>query len=207
VAESYGYALAWLAGQGLLDPGLPPEERWSEDRVQRYIDDLKAQVRPATVKQRILALERAVAVLAPKSDRSLLRSAVCSLPLPPDDGRKRNRLQDSASLVALGLELTDQAERGHHTNPRKNEPIFRDDLQIALLALRGFRKGNFAAIRIDRHLVCEAGTWWLKFTGDETKTHRPLEVPFPEDPVPALLRYLHHYRPLLAGTRYSGDRL
>jgi integrase/recombinase XerD len=43
--------------------------------------------------------------------------------------------------------------------------------------------------------------------GDETKNGRPLEVPFPDTLVPYLDRYLAHYRPLLAGNRYDGDRL
>jgi integrase/recombinase XerD len=42
---------------------------------------------------------------------------------------------------------------------------------------------------------------------EETKTHQPIEVPFPDELVPALERYLGYYRALLAGDRYRGDHL
>jgi integrase/recombinase XerD len=124
-----------------------------------------------------------------------------------DDGRKRNRLQDPDRLVTLGLDLMNRAERGRHASQRKNAAYFRDGLQIALLALRGVRKSNFASLRIGTHLVQRNGVWWLSFSGSETKNHTPLQVPFPEMLLPQLHRYLEHYRPLLAGRRYTGDRL
>lgn len=146
-------------------------------------------VRPATAKNRVLSLERALTVLAPKSDRSALRTIIRCLEVPADDGRKRDRLQDPDRLVTLGF------RRGPHASPRRNAALFRDGLQIALLALRGFRRGNFASIRIGSHLLQRSGVWWFSFSGDETKNHRPLEVPFPEMLLRHLHRYLEHWRP------------
>ena len=207
VAEAYGYALAWLLQCDQLDPMLAPELRWPYERLEAYANDLSVRLRPATVKNRLLSLERALAVLAPKSDRSVLRRIIRGVEVPGDDGGKRNRLQDPDRLVALGLELMTRAEQGWHASPRKNAAYFRDGLQIPLLALRGLRKGNYAGIRIGMHLVQRNGVWWLVFSGSETKNHTPLEVPFPEMLVPQLHRYLEYYRPLLAGRRYTGDRL
>ncbi|MGE3703173.1 MAG: tyrosine-type recombinase/integrase [Hyphomicrobiaceae bacterium] len=207
MAEGYGYALAWLAQHGSLIADTPPEARWTADTVQAYIANLQARVRPATVHNRVLNLERALAVLAPHSDRSMLRRAIRSLDCTPDRAGKRVRLQDSDRLVELGFKLMADAEAGVHKNARKNAAVYRDGLQIALLALRSTRKGNFSSIQIGTHLVWQQGAWWLIFQGNETKTHQPIELPFPEQLVPALTRYLDHYRPLLAGNRYRGDRL
>ena len=207
VAEGYGYALAWLAQKGLLVDGSGPAARWEPDRLRDYIEDMRARVRPVTVQSRVIALERALAVLAPLSDRSVLRVAIRNLKTTPDHARKRIRLQDTARLVDLGFKLMADAERGHHKNARKNASVYRDGLQIALLALRPFRKGNFTGIQIGTHLVSQRDAWWLILKSHETKTHRPLEVPFPEQLISALVRYLEYYRPLLAGDRYSGDRL
>jgi integrase/recombinase XerD len=207
VAEAYGYALAWLQRGNLLDPTIAPELRWSYERVGAYAQDLLMRVRPATVKNRVLSLERALAVLAPKSDRSALRTVIRCLEVPSDHGRKRNRLQDPELLVTLGVDLMTKAEQGWRPSPRKNAAHFRDGLQISLLALRGFRKGNFTNIRIGTHLLQRNSRWWLAFSGDETKNHKPLEVPFPEMLLPQLHRYLENFRPLLAGDRYKADRL
>jgi integrase len=69
---------------------------------------------------------------------------------------------------------------------------------IALLAARPFRRKNFTTLLIGRHLVQVDDTYWFHFTFLETKTRRPIDVPFPDGLLPHLQRYLSHYRPLLA---------
>ena len=165
------------------------------------------RVRPATVKNRLLSLERALAVLAPRSDRSALRRVIRGVEVPSDDGRKRNRLQDPDRLVALGLDLMAKAEQGWHASPRKNAAYFRDGLQIALLALRGFRKGNFAGIRIGTHLLQRNGEWWFAFSGSRNQEPHASGGSIPGDARAAAPAIPGHYRRLLAGRRYTGDRL
>lgn len=148
VVEAYGYALAWPQKRDQLDPMVAPRLRWSCEQLEAYAHDLSMQLRPATVKNRLLSLERALAVLAPRSDRSALRRFIRCVEVSGDDGRKRDRLQDPDRLVTLDLDLMNRAEQGWHASPRKNAAYFRDGPQIALLALRGFRKGNFASMRI-----------------------------------------------------------
>jgi integrase len=207
VREGYGHALAWLERRGLLDPCQSPDARWTRERLRGYVEEMQARLRPATVQNRLISLERALAVLVPRSDRSILRAAVRNATIRPDTARKRSRLQDPARLVALGFELMADAERGRHKNRRKNAAVYRDGLQIALLAVRPFRKRNFADLRIGAHLVRDGGAWWLILRPEETKTQQPVEVPFPDELIPALERYLGYYRGLLAGARYRGDHL
>ena len=207
VSEGYGHALAWLERRGLLDPCQSPDARWTPERLRRYVEEMQLRLRPATVQNRLIALERALAVLVPRSDRSTLRAAIRNATVRPDAARKRSRLQDPARLVALGFELMSDAERGRHKNRRKNAAVYRDGLQIALLAVRPFRKRNFADLRIGTHLIRHGGAWWLVLRPEETKTQQPVEVPFPGELVPALERYLGHYRCVLAGNRYRGDHL
>lgn len=99
------------------------------------------------------------------------------------------------------------AEAGQHTSVRKNAAAYRIGLQVSLLAMRPLRMRNFALIRIGRHLVRDGDRWQFRFEGTETKNHRPIEVPIPEELSPSLERYLAIYRPLLAGAHYHGDRL
>ena len=207
VIEAYGYALEWLAKHDCLDPAAMPAARWTPDRLRRYIEDLQGRVRPATVLHRVLSLERALAALEARSDRRIFRLAITRLPSHADQTKKRARLQEPARLVELGFQLMAEAEGRRRKGARKNAALYRDGLQIALLAMRPLRQKNFSAIRIGINLVQRNDTWWLVFASCETKTSQPIDVPVPLDLVPAMERYLSWYRPLLAAGCYSGDRL
>jgi hypothetical protein len=109
--------------------------------------------------------------------------------------------------VDLGITIMMRVEAPGQCLTRQLATVFRDGLQIALLALRPFRRGNFTAIEIGRHLVKRGESWWLQLDDDETKNGTTIEVPFPDDLVHWLERYLSIYRPLLAGTKYKGNAL
>ncbi|MFO1171724.1 MAG: site-specific integrase [Hyphomicrobiaceae bacterium] len=207
IAEDYGDALRWLDQQGQLRGQHDPAARWTSDVLRSYVSSMTACLSPTTVAKRIISLERALAVISPASDRSALRAAIRNLRAAPVTTRKRARLQDPADLVELGYNLMTAADNRIRPEVRKNASLFRDGLQIALLALRPFRKRNFASLEIGKHVVRVDGAWWLVLSRDETKTRQPVEVPFPQQLVPALVRYLEEYRPLLAGSRYTGSRL
>lgn len=203
----YGYALGWLNRARRLHHELEPAARWPSKAVRGYLADMQTRLSSATVLNRVLSLERALAVIAPESDRAMLRALVRRLPGGQATSKKRRRLRDPAQLVELGMRLMAAAEACHYANLHKNATVYRDGLQIALLALRPFRKRNFAGLKIGTHLVQQNGAWWLVISSDETKTGQPIEVPFPEQLVPHLERYLRHHRPLLAANRYRGDHL
>ena len=57
------------------------------------------------------------------------------------------------------------------------------------------------------NLIQRGPVWWFIYSPEETKNGRFLEVQFPEALLPWLAKYSHHYRPLLAGSRYRGDRV
>jgi integrase/recombinase XerD len=207
VMKSYGYALDWLQRSGHLRPQDRPAERWSRQVIADYIADLRRHVSAVTTKQRVLNLERALAAMEPKSDRSLLQLAVRRLEEPVSHARKRDRLQAPSVLEGLGRRLMDAARRVQVASRRKNAVLFRDGLQIALLARRPLRKGNFVSIEIGNHLVRERENWRLRFAANEMKNHQDLDIPFPNELKADLEEYLEVYRPLLAGSLYRGLRL
>jgi hypothetical protein len=61
------------------------------------------------------------------------------------------------------------------------------------------------ALALGRRLVCASEGWRLAVPGPETKTGRPLELPFPEALVPALERRLAVHRPVLAAQDRHGQ--
>jgi integrase len=145
--------------------------------------------------------------MVPDSDRSDLRRLINRLPKQAMSSHKRARLQDPAALVELGLKLMQNAELRVHKNARKNACIYRDGIQIALLAMRPLRRKNFTDLALHRHLIREGPGWFIRIPASETKTGEPIDVAFPILLVSYLERYLAHYRPLLMGRRYRGDRL
>jgi integrase/recombinase XerD len=205
---AYGRWLGWLKETHRLDPEASPDSRVTRDRLRSYIETLQGMNKPATVFGRVVGLERALAVIAPEMDRSLLRAVINKLPRGSDPARKRALLQESAALMELGVMLMGRADEATNiVGVRRNASQFRDGFQIALLALRPFRIKNFAEMELGKNLLQRGDARWLIFTEDETKNRRLLEVQFPEALLPRLLKYLSHYRPLLAGDRYRGDRL
>lgn len=208
VQIGYGRALSWLSDSGSLDPDQPAAARWTVERLRAYHASMRARgLSATTICNDLKALERASAVVAQDADRRQLKNAVKRLSGVADQRRKRSRLQEPSRLLALGRKLMAEAKAGLRQHPRMDAALFRDGLQLALLALRPLRKRNFAALRIGKHLVKEGENWRLVIDRSETKTKQPIDVPFPEDLVPALHDYLERYRPLLAGENYVGDCL
>ena len=85
---------------------------------------------------------------------------------------------------------------------RERARLYRDGLMIALLAARPLRLANLAQLELGRELVRRGGGWRLELQGADTKTGEPLELPFPDELVPALEAYLATWRPQLAQPRY-----
>jgi hypothetical protein len=196
VAEAYGYALAWLEQRNLLDPTVAPELRWSDERVEAYAHDLVMRLRPATVKNRLLSLERAFAVLAPSSGQRLAR--VVEAWRYWRDGRKANRPK---TLPARGTRARSYGQgRTGMAKPRERCLLPRRPADACRTS--GLRKSNFAGIRTHSSAAAN-GERWLVYSGQETRTTSG--GLFPERSYRSSSD-TDHYRPLLAGRRYTGDR-
>jgi integrase len=88
-------------------------------------------------------------------------------------------------LYDLGVRMMEESAGGEEIDPS----TYRGGLAVALLAAAPMRISNFAAIEIGRQLCCEAATWIISLTADETKTRRMDVWPIAEH----LNRYLEHY--------------
>ena len=176
-------------------------------RLQAYMAELFARNAPATVLHRIIGLERGMAVLAPKSNRALLRLVIADLEEHFDPVSKRERLQETAALVGLGFSLMADAEINQNKYRKRVAAQYRDGLMIAFLARRPIRLRNLSMMLIGQHVKPVGGFWRLRFERHEVKNNRPIDLLFPEDLVEPLERYLKDYRPILAGRRFAGQAL
>jgi len=199
-ALGYGRFIGWLAGRCELDPLAAPEDRITRERVRAYLDDLKSSHGDYGLGCRLQELGDALRAMAPRQDwHWILRAASRIASTAHSTHDKIARMRSPDELVALGRRLmAEQRETRLQTAVH-----YRDGLMIALLAYRPLRARNLCAIEIERNLVRVAQTWMLVFMSSETKTGRPLELPFPLELVADLERYLKMHRPALLS---SGGR-
>lgn len=206
VAQSYGRWLTWLATTGRLEPGESPEARVTPENLRAYIADLQQVVASSSVWGYLSSLHRGLRVMAPGEDWGWLGDTVArlhQLAKPAHD--KRRLVVPVHDLFALGLQLMAAADGPDGGGMRQRAIDYRNGFIIALLAVRPLRRRNFTMIEIGRHLVRSGEHYWLRFDDSETKTHIPLEIPFPESLVPCLERYLAVYRPFLC-QRQEGEK-
>jgi integrase/recombinase XerD len=199
VETGYGRWLSWLSVNGYLDSNSSPGDRVKPERVTRYVAALQAVNAPNTVLSRIQELYLALTVVVPDHDWTWIHKIESRLKRTATRVRnRRTGLSSSNRLYSLGLKLMTEAERPSTSTPVEQAVQYRDGLMISLLAARPLRRHNFATMEIGHHLVKQDDGYWIRFEATETKTHVPIEAPFPAALVAYLERYLSHYRPLLA---------
>lgn len=209
VVGAYGRWLAFLAQEGQLDVDLAPEARITPAAVRRYVDWLQTHCASVTMAGYLAWLSMMVQAMAPGRDWRWLQAVQARLQRHAQPSRdKRPRMVPAQELLQLGLDLMARAEATETSvsdKPAAAARDFRDGLMIALLAARPLRQHNFLGIEIGRHL-CQLGDGFvLTFAAEETKNWRPLESTVPTLLVPALDRYIAHYRPILLGLHGGRD--
>ena len=198
IEKGYGRWLTWLTGKDLLDPLASPAERVTPDRLAQYVAELRQLNAPYSVLARLQELRQAMVVMVPEKDWTRIRRIETRVRHTVTPSRnKRERVVPVEKLYAFGLELMAKAEGPKGGTALERAVRYRDGLMICLLAARPLRRRNFAAIEIGRHLVQLGDGFRIQFAPNETKTHQPIEVPFPLDLVSSLGRYLSHFRPFL----------
>jgi integrase/recombinase XerD len=211
VAKAYGRWLGWLARQDRLDPAIGPSERIERSLIAGYVSELQALVAPNTVVMYVTYLALALRALAPDHDHGWIRTVVARRlkAIARPVRRKRDLLVASEDLVRFGLALMTEADGSTDASDYRRVTDFRDGLIIALMAARPIRRGNFASIEVDRHLIREKTGYRLQFAASETKTHVPIEFVIPPELCPFLDRYLSHYRPMLniPSSHWNGVRV
>jgi len=180
-----------------------PEDLVTQELVSNYILDLLNSRSSMTVYNRIQELYDCIRVMTPNSPKShwaWLKNAWMNLRLDAYPARnKLLRLKEADQLEDLGFKLMSAAEavQNNSLTQIQRALMFRDGLMIALLIRRPFRIENFYSLTIGvNFLTSDQGTSFL-FKADEMKGKRSAAVPFPDNLVTFLKRYIDYYRPLL----------
>ena len=179
----------------------------TRETVGQYIADLQAVNAPYTVLGRVRDLGNAMRAMSPDHDWGWLQAKIRRLRKTVQSVRNKPALiVPIDQIFAFGLELMAKADGPSGGSPFQRSKNYRDGLLIAVLAARQPRRGNLAAIEIDRHLVELSDRYWLLFKEGETKTGARIEKHLPAMLVPYFERYLSHYRPQLVGHKRRPNR-
>ena len=204
VITAYGRWLTFLTLTDRLEPQSSPAQRCTEGNLRAYVEMLRSQVTSKTMAGRLVDLDQAIKVMAPDSNRILLKTVACNLAGRSTPSRdKRAKYVHPARIFRLGIDLMDRVIKHQgHMGPRKANH-YRDGLMFAMLATCHLRRDNFAHMVIDRHIQKRGNNYHLVFESGETKGGRAFELSFPQMLSSYIDAYLSRFRPLLLRSRHS----
>lgn len=197
VEQGYGQWLSFLTRNN-MSIETPPEARVTPLRVRLFVIALQERVSSCSVAMVVEGFFRMIIVIAPDQDWGWLRVIVFNLKsIARPEKDKRSHMVDARQLLALGVDLMDQAlkmgERYHSAT------CMRDGLLITLLISAPLRIGNFASITIGEHLQFDSDRYLLSFTEEETKAGHPYQAELSSVLTPHIDIWLRdHRRRLLA---------
>lgn len=193
--KRYGLFLDFLARSGRL-----PGDRSATDLItpailNDYIAELQARVSSVTVHGAIYKLRRMAQLLDPALDVAWMREIESDLHDRKRPIRNAHRLVFSHRLIAVGLNLFEQAELGLNPISIRRAQLARNGLLIALLATCPIRLKNLAALELSSTFVRQGNQWWIVLAGSDTKSGRPDHRIVPDQLTKWIDAYLERYRP------------
>lgn len=174
---------------------LNPASRCTKQIVQAYMDYLRdVGNSDGTILCRLEELAVVSSAMDPGFDRAFLDRHVTVLKARAAPVRSKSHVKTSEELVNLGFHLMEMA-----TDPLsiKHAQSYRDGLIIAFLALHPVRRRNLISFHLGKNLVRQGESFIVVFSGSETKTGVPYQVPLAEVLIEPMNKYLAIWRPVL----------
>ncbi len=110
---SYGRWLVYLDKQGKLDSDAAPFDRATPEAVASFVERLKMEVRPSTLRTYIKDLCRALQVMEPDREWVWLLIIVSQIWRANRPSKNTTRVVPADRLYALGFELMETADRSN----------------------------------------------------------------------------------------------
>lgn len=199
IAVSYGRWLAYLDKQGKLDSGATPFDRATPEAVAGFVEQLKTELRPLSLRTYVKDLCKALQVIEPDRDWEWLLIIVSQIWRETRPTRRTAPVVPADRLYALGFELMEKADRSSRMRRFERAVYYRDGLMIAFLAARPLRRANIAGLRLGKHLTRSGPVWAIFVPAEETKVGRAIEARLPTDLREPLERFLQAHRPRFPG--------
>jgi integrase len=192
--DAHGCYLGWLSGIGELDAHAPPGSCVTFQYLANFLVQLRSTCSANTIFNRLRMHAMLLACIAPGHSWTW----ICHHPQAPK--REEARASRRAPRVFAPGELLHHlhVEMEHLINGNVNRSAavrFRDALLVATAAYTNLRRRNLREMRIGRNLLQDRSSWRLTFEANETKTHRPISMRWPQPLDAHLVTYLNTIRP------------
>jgi integrase len=199
--HTYSLWLAYLRtlppDQGATAPLAPADSHL----ITGFVDGIRVRTSAGTALIEGRRLKRLLTTFDAGAQTQLIDQVIERLQIEHKYTPKRSTpVVDSQALLKLGRQLIAAGEglmkqcSSVKDSQRSGPTLYRDGIMIALLAMRPFRLRNFARLRLQRNLIIQNGIAWFRFCGEDTKNGLPLEIPYPRELFPPLIRYLRQIR-------------
>ena len=206
VCASWGRLLFWSREQAWYEATMPIELMLTPERVEAFVTDLiVCGNKPATIRHRIMGLERMLAALTPKCDRDWLNAIKYRFSKTGDRAEKRSRLQFTNVLIRFAASLAESADELAEIDPIQGAVLYRVALQIMWLSYQPMRLKNFQQLTLGREVIpIEGRQWRSDIPASATKRGNAYDPVLPA----RLVKHLEHYRflhlPKLGGDAEAG---
>lgn len=199
-AQSYGFWLAYLQSQGVLDPDSAPADRATEHLLVGFVENTLERCTVETTHMRLSELGKVLRAMAPESDWTKLRELTRRLAVQCRHGDLKKRPGVSAREVyQTGFERMREAEADCASSARSKAVKYREGLTLALLAAHPLRLKTLLSLTVGRSVVKRHGVYWLDIAAADMKDGKDREFALPDDLSKAMELYLDHHRLVLLG--------
>lgn len=194
--RQYGRWLGWLSKAhpaALLEP---PTERFTQDRLSGWLEDL-SHISPVSQHMFVRATLHVLESANPKRDWGVQARAVKWLDVKAKNhqsSRKQGRVVSSVVLLEAGLRYAGP-EADSASTALKAAKFRRDGAMVALLALMPMRRRAFIELELGTSFEVAKHQITVRLSGDMTKNGLPWEAPVPKVLEPVLRRYVEDVRP------------
>ena len=196
---SVGYFLGWLRWSGRNRDDLEVVDCVTIDVLRAYVDDMRQfGLAPPTIANRLDGVRAALSVLGPDLDSRWLMAGINKLRGEHSDRRrKRERVQHTADVVAVGMDLMRGAVSDEEFHPLFRATRFRDGMILVFGALAVPRIGALSIMALGEHIVGSGNTYRIAWSAAEMKAGQPYDARLGPELSELLDTYIGSFRPIL----------
>jgi integrase/recombinase XerD len=204
---SVSYFLGWLYWGGRYRDGLEVVEYVIVDTVRAYVDDMRRfGLAPPTIASRLDGVRAAMSVLTPDQDASWLMAGINRLRAEYSDRRRKHeRIQHTADVVSVGMDLMRGAMANDKSHPLFRATRFRDGMILVFGALAVPRIGALSIMSLGEHIVGSGGSYRITWSAAEMKAGQPYDAHLGPELSELLDAYIGTFRPILLARRSQGQ--
>jgi len=193
------YFLGWLRWSGRYREGLGAFDYMTVETVRAYAEDMRRfGLAPPTIANRLDGVRAALSVLAPDRDARWLMAGINRLRAEPSDRRRKHeRIQHTADVVAVGMDLMRGAMADAKSHSLFRATRFRDGMILVFGALAVPRIGALRTMALGKHISGSGDSYRIAWSAAEMKAGQPYEARLGPDLSRLLDAYIKLFRSIL----------